>query len=84
MEGLYDAIEWLGALLAILLIIYSAVVKPPLLQIGKTALFMAFGLVETFGFFMFVAYVRDASISILAFVFLLYLSYVAAEKLDQI
>jgi hypothetical protein len=83
-EGLVGAIEWIAAILLIQLVIYAVTMKPPWLMIGKTALFMAFGLVATFGFFVFAAYVHDIGFSAIVFVLILICSYVVADKLDQI
>ncbi|RNJ48501.1 hypothetical protein [Methylocystis hirsuta] len=84
MGGLYVAFEWILAILMIELVIFAFVTKAHWQAIGKTALYMAFGLGATFAFFVVAAQVHDAGVSALVFVFILCLSYVVARKLDQI
>jgi len=84
MGGLYVAIEWLSAILIIELVIFAVATKAPWHTIGKTTLYMVFGLGATFAFFVVVAQVHDAGVSALVFIFILYLSYVVAQKLNQI
>ncbi len=84
MGGLYVAIEWISAILVIELVIFAVVTKAHWHAIGKTALYMAFGLGATFVFFVVAAQFHDAVVTALVFVFILYLSYFVARKLDQI
>jgi hypothetical protein len=84
MENLYVAIEWLSVTYLLLVGIWAIAARPPWRAIKNALLYMAFGLGATFALMTFAMQVHDFVACTALFVILVFLSYVVAQKLDQI
>ena len=86
MENLYVAIEWLWVLGLPMVGIWAIATRPPWRAIKSALLYMAFGLGATFALILMTSalQVHDFVAFIVLFIILMYLSYVVAQKLDQL
>jgi hypothetical protein len=85
-ENLYVAIEWLSVPCLLMVGIWAVATRPPWRAIKSALLYMAFGLGATFALILMTSamQVHDFVAFIVLFVILMYLSYVVAQKLDQL
>jgi hypothetical protein len=83
MEKLYVAIEWLSVPCLLMVGIWAIATRPPWRAI---MLYMAFGLGATVALILMTSalQVHDFVAFIVVFIIMMYLSYVVAQKLDQL
>jgi hypothetical protein len=86
MESLYFAIEWLWVPCLLMVGIWVIATRPLWRAIKSALLYMAFGLGATFALILmtYAMQVHDFVAFVVLFVILMYLSYVVAQKLDQL
>ena len=86
MENLYVAIEWLWALGLLMAVILAIATRPSWRAIKGALLYMAFAFGATFALILMTSAMRvhEFVAFIALFIILMFLSYVVAQKLDQL